>query len=95
MYNKLNKEEKKTIRNKYARTKRGTTLLKMYRRIFLDGIVCFLCAVGIQIGIIFGPLPKWYGILTIVLVVMTLVFIISQHILKIKEYNKFMEQSKK
>ena len=95
MYYKLNKEEKKIIRDKYAKTKRGDALLKMYRRIFFDGIVCFLCAVGIGIGVITKQIPNWYGILIIILAIMTLVFIISQYVLRIKEYNKFIKQHKK
>ncbi len=95
MYDKLSKSEKKKIDVEYRRTAKGIKLCPVLDRLIIEGIACLLFAIGITIGIIYFEFSKWYFIVVGLLVVSGIVFLIVQHNIRKKEYNKFISSKKK
>ena len=91
-YNKLTKEEKKDIREKYAKTKKGNYLLPILNRLFIWGILSFLCAIILVVLTIINNYPWYSWCAAIGLVIAGAVFVVNEHNIRIKEYNKVIQK---
>ena len=95
MYNELSKEAKKQLINKYVGTKKGKALSDTLNRLLLEGLVLIVCFVIVLVAIFVADLASWYWIVAILSLIFGLVFLIGQHLLRMKEYNKFFNQLNK
>ena len=95
MFKDLSKEAKKELINKYNNTKKGKNLSNTLNRLFFEGIFLFFCFIVILIAVIVIKLSKWYLVVGILSMVFGCIFLVGQHIIRIKEYNNFLNQLNK
>ena len=95
MYGKLNKEEKKIIRDKYSKSKRGNNNLPIYRRLFIEGVLMIFCALILFVAIFTEGFGWWAWIASICFALVGLIFIVAQFLFKRKEYNNFIKKGTK
>ncbi len=91
MYKKLSKEGKKTLIEWYSNTKKGLSLNKTLNRLLFEGIFLIIATIVIVIAVPIADLPLWYLGVGGISLVFGLLFLIGQHMIRIKEYNKYFE----
>ena len=95
MLNKLVSEEELKKRELMKKSSRGKELLEVLDRLFIEGILCFVFAVVVLICIFVFSLDVWYYALFGLLIFGGILFIISQHNIRKKEYGKLNFKYKK
>ncbi len=95
MYNELTKEAKKELKNKYENTKKGKTLTDTLNRLFFEGLFLVVCFIVIVAAIFIADLSGWYWVIAILTIIFGVIFLVGQHIIRIKEYNRFFSQMTK
>jgi len=91
VYKELNKEEKKLIRNKYEKTKKGQNLIVILNRLVIEGIFLIICFFIIVGAILIFDLAWWYWCFAIMTIICGPLFLITQYIIRISEYNKYIK----
>ena len=87
-YKDLDKKEKKELVLKYFNTPKGRKLLPILNRLVIEGIFLLICAVVILICIFIYKLAWWYYTALIACIIAGIVFLIVQYNIRMKEYNK-------
>ncbi len=95
MYNKLSKEEKKIIKNKYAATKKGKDLTDNLNRLFIEGLLSIGSSIVIVVFIFIYKLAWWYWFFAGLTLLCGVIFLIGQYSIRMKEYNKFLVHDNK
>ena len=95
MFKDLSKEAKKQLISKYDNTKKGKNLKGTLDRLFFEGVFLIVCFIVVVIAIIVADLSNWYLVIAILSLVFGCIFLVGQHTLRIKEYNKFYNQLNK
>ncbi len=89
MYKDLSKEEKKSLRFEYVKTKKGYEMMARLNRLVFEGLFC-LATFLITIGAIFIlDLSSWYWFFVGLTLICGILFLSGQYIIRMKEYNKF------
>ena len=95
MYKELSKEEKKALVEKFIKNKRGKNLYDTLNRLFFEGSFCLLSFVVILIAIFVTDLEWWYWFFVGLTLFCGVLFLVGQHIIRMKEYNRFYNQLNK
>ena len=95
MYHYLSKDEKKTTRNKYVKTKKGQEMTTRLNRIFLEGIFCLGSFIVILVSFFICKLDWWYLFFAGLTLLSGIIFIVGQHLVRMTEYNNFLKATKK
>lgn len=90
MYQKLSKEEKAKLRTAYANTKKGKELSVRLNRLALEGIFCLFTFLITIVAIFVLTLPWWYWFFVGLTLLCGILFLVGQHSIRMKEYNKFL-----
>ena len=95
MFNKLVSDDERKQRELMKKSSRGKELLEVLDRLFIEGIICIVFAIIVLFCIFIFDLDVWYYALFGLLVFGGILFIISQHNIRKKEYGKLNFNSKK
>ncbi len=88
IYKELSKKEKKDLQLKYYNTPRGRKLLPILNRLVIEGIFLLICVPIILACIFIFDLAWWYWMVLVTCVVAGVVFLIVQNNIRLKEFNK-------
>ena len=89
MYSKLSKEEKKDLRKKYNKTKKGSVLSVRLNRLAGEGLFCIVTFLITVISTLVYHLEWWYWAFAAGMLLAGFFFLIGQHKIRMKEYNNF------
>ncbi len=95
MYNKLSKEEKKDIRERFKKTSKGARVLEPLNRLFLEGIFLVVCAIVICGATIIFKYSWWLYFTAIVILLFGIFFLVGQYIIRMKNYNNYLKYLQK
>ncbi len=95
MYKELSKESKKQVRTKYEKTKKGKGLSATLNRLFIEGAFLIICFFVIVVAIFVADLSWGYWTVAGLTIIFGVIFLVGQHTIRIKEYNKFFSQLSK
>ena len=87
-YKELDKNEKKELVLKYFNTPKGRKLLPILNRLVIEGIFLLLSAIVILVCSFIYDLAWWYYTAMVACVIAGVVFLIVQYNIRMKEYNK-------
>ena len=96
-YKELTNLQKREVARKYMKTKKGYTLGATLNRLVFWGVLAFVCSFSFAlIALTTDPskgLKICLWILCVFMAVVGLVYLIWQHKIRMREYNRFLENS--
>ena len=94
-YYSLNKSERKSLKENYLKTKKGSEMNKMFVRLIAEGILCLALGIYFLVSTIITKGEWWNYFLAGALFISGFTFLIGQWRVKIKEYNRFLVKGNK
>ena len=95
MYKELSKEAKKNLIKKYEMTKKGKSMSANLNRLVFEGIFCLFAFIVILIAMFVADLAWWYWFFTGLTLICGILFLVGQHLIRMKEYNNFLKHMNK